>query len=250
MEVVGRGPKAGVSKGGDCPRAPLAPETRGQLGPLARMVAWLARRATGMEPQRIFTTLGRHRRLFRWWVPFAGALLLRTRLPRRDVELLVLRSALNCSSSYEWAQHVPLARAAGLGLEQIRAVADPSSRAAPGPGQALSERQRLLIEAADELHSGKVVGDSTWRHLVTELDEHELIELCMVVGHYEMLAMVLNSLGVQPEPSTLAALDDQSRSIVATLHEETRGRTSRLPSHRQDTDANPVGEPPTVRAPT
>jgi hypothetical protein len=26
-----------------------------------------------------------------------------------------------------------------------------------------------------------------------------LIELCMLIGHYEMLAMTLNSLGVEPE---------------------------------------------------
>jgi len=40
-----------------------------------------------------------------------------------------------------------------------------------------------------------------------QLGDHELIELCMLVGHYEMLAMTLNSLGVEAEPSALAALD-------------------------------------------
>jgi hypothetical protein len=32
------------------------------------------------------------------------------------------------------------------------------------------------------------------------MSETELIELCMLAGHYEMLAMTLNSLGVQPDP--------------------------------------------------
>jgi hypothetical protein len=36
--------------------------------------------------------------------------------------------------------------------------------------------------------------------------ERQLIELCRLVGHYEMLAMTLNSLGVEPEPSALARL--------------------------------------------
>jgi alkylhydroperoxidase family enzyme len=31
------------------------------------------------------------------------------------------------------------------------------------------------------------------------LSETELIELCMLVGHYEMLAMTINSLGIEPE---------------------------------------------------
>jgi alkylhydroperoxidase family enzyme len=31
------------------------------------------------------------------------------------------------------------------------------------------------------------------------LSETELIELCLLVGHYEMLAMTINSLGIEPE---------------------------------------------------
>jgi hypothetical protein len=30
--------------------------------------------------------------------------------------------------------------------------------------------------------------------------------LCLLVGHYEMLAMTLNSLGVEPEPTSLTKL--------------------------------------------
>jgi alkylhydroperoxidase family enzyme len=35
--------------------------------------------------------------------------------------------------------------------------------------------------------------------LAGELDDVELIELCMLVGHYEMLAMTLSSLRVEPD---------------------------------------------------
>ena len=38
-----------------------------------------------------------------------------------------------------------------------------------------------------------------WGELASELDEVLLIELCMLVGHYEMLAMTLNTLEVEPE---------------------------------------------------
>ena len=37
--------------------------------PLATVVAALAGRNTHTEPHRIFTTLARHRRLFRRWLP-------------------------------------------------------------------------------------------------------------------------------------------------------------------------------------
>ena len=39
----------------------------------------------------------------------------------------------------------------------------------------------------------------TWRSLSSHLDDRRLIELCMLVGHYEMLAMTITSLGIQPE---------------------------------------------------
>jgi len=171
----------------------------------------------------VFSSLGRHRRLFRWWLPFAATLLLRGRLPRRDVEVLILRSAVNSSSPYEWAQHVPFARAAGLELGEVAAIADPAA------GAALSERQHLLIEAADQLHSQKVLSDSTWARLAVQFEEDQLIELCMVVGHYEMLAMTLNSIGVQPEPSALAQLDEKSRQTAELLEERSRraGQASR-----------------------
>ncbi|MGB2710706.1 MAG: carboxymuconolactone decarboxylase family protein, partial [Conexibacter sp.] len=60
-------------------------------------------------------------------------------------------------------------------------------------------RRALLLRAADELHADGRIGDELWAGLVQELDERRLIELCMLVGHYEMLAMTLLSLGVEPD---------------------------------------------------
>jgi alkylhydroperoxidase family enzyme len=61
-------------------------------------------------------------------------------------------------------------------------------------------RKALLLRAADELHSpARTISDELWSTLAVELVERELIELCMLIGHYEMLAMTLNSLRVQPE---------------------------------------------------
>jgi hypothetical protein len=64
-----------------------------------------------------------------------------------------------------------------------------------------SGRRSLLLEAADELHADGVLGGDLWSRLSAALDEVELIELCMLVGHYEMLAMTLRSLRVALDPS-------------------------------------------------
>jgi AhpD family alkylhydroperoxidase len=149
--------------------------------------------ATGGRPPRIFTTLGRHRRLFRGWIWFAGALMPRGKLPREETELVILRVAHNTGCEYEWSHHVRIGRKAGLSREEIDRVRDGAAAAG------WSERQAMLLAAADELHRDGEIGDELWDRLAAELDEVRLIELCMLVGHYEMLAMTLNTLRVTPD---------------------------------------------------
>jgi alkylhydroperoxidase family enzyme len=158
------------------------------------LVARAAGVATGGRPPNIFTTLARHRRLFRRWLLFASALMPRGTLPRADTELVILRVAHNSDSEYEWRHHERLGAAAGLAPEEIERVRQ-------GPQAAgWSHRQQLLLRAADELHAERTVSDSLWAELRPLYSDAELIELCMLVGHYEMLAMTLNALRVQPDP--------------------------------------------------
>jgi AhpD family alkylhydroperoxidase len=120
-------------------------------------------------------------------------------LPRADRELVTLRTAWRCGCWYVWVQHAALARRAGLDPQDVAQVAD-------GPSAGWGRLRRLLLEATDELLDRRVIADPTWEALRRELTDRQLIELCFVVGHYEMLAMTLNSLGVEPEASALAQL--------------------------------------------
>jgi alkylhydroperoxidase family enzyme len=141
----------------------------------------------------IFTTLVRHRGLYRRWLPFGGKLLLAGKLDPRERELLILRTACNCAAEYEWGQHVLIGRQAGISDEEIRRI-----REGPGaPGW--SEQDATLLRAADELHDHAEISDETWAALAGRYDAERLIELCMLVGHYHMVAFMLNSLRVQRE---------------------------------------------------
>jgi alkylhydroperoxidase family enzyme len=162
--------------------------------------------ATGGRPPNMFTTLARHRGLFRRWLLFAGALMPGGKLPRVDTELVILRVAHNCASEYEWRHHERLGRGAGLSADDVQRVRQ-------GPdADGWRPRQRLLLRTADELHAERTISDALWAQLRAELLDTELIELCMLIGHYEMLAMTLNALRVQPDappaqaPSRLQAL--------------------------------------------
>jgi AhpD family alkylhydroperoxidase len=173
------------------PRIP--PGDRHQIGPVNAAIVWVLGRATGGRPPNIFTTLARHRGLFRRWLWFAGALMPGGKLPRRDSELVILRVAHNTGCAYEWGHHERLGQRAGLSVEEVERV-----RSGPVV-EDWSDRQRLLLRAADEMHSAGKIGDELWAQLAAELDERLLIELCLLIGHYEMLAMTLNTLRVQPE---------------------------------------------------
>lgn len=177
-------------------RPRIGPGNRRQIGLVNSGIAWVLGRATGGRPPNIFTTLARHRGLFRRWLWFAGALMPGGKLPREDSELIILRVAHNTACAYEWGHHERLGRRAGLSPEQIARVR--AGAAAAG----WSERQTLLLAAADAMHADGEIGDELWARLAGQLDEVRLIELCMLIGHYEMLAMTLNTLRVEPEHSS------------------------------------------------
>jgi AhpD family alkylhydroperoxidase len=176
------------------PEPRVTPGGRREIGLVNAAIAVAARAVTrtGSTP-RIFTTLGRHRRLFRAWLRFASRLMPRGRLPRRDTELVILRVSVNCGCDYEWGHHVVIGHRAGLSDEEI-------ARVAHGPdADGWDDHERALLRAVDELGRNRVIADATWSQLRVRYDETRLIELCLLAGHYEMLAGTLNSLGVKPD---------------------------------------------------
>ena len=140
----------------------------------------------------IFTTLVRHPGLFRRWLPFGGKLLA-GRIPARQRELIILRTGWLCRAEYEWGQHVLIARQVGVTDDEIARVKD-------GPtADGWSAFETSLLLAVDELHQDARIRDNIWQALAAEWDERQLIEFPMLVGHYQMVAFTLNSLGVQRE---------------------------------------------------
>jgi alkylhydroperoxidase family enzyme len=145
-----------------------------------------------LSDANIFSTLVRAPGLFRRWLPFGGKLLA-GKLPARDREILILRTAWNCRAGYEWGHHVVIGLESGLTREEIDRVPARSGTGWPAP-------DALLLLAADELHSEQRISDATWEGLSARYDTQQLIELPMLVGHYHLVAMTLNTLGVELEP--------------------------------------------------
>lgn len=150
-------------------------------------------RSLGTPASNVFATLVRHPGLFRHWLPFAGKLLV-GKLPGRERELLILRTAWRCWSEYEWGQHTLIARQSGLDDAVIERVKEGPT--APG----WDRFDAALLTAVDELHDDSRISDTTWAALAERYDERQLLEVTMLVGQYHMLAFALNSAGVQREP--------------------------------------------------
>lgn len=196
----------------DQPR--IQPLVLAKLGvPLRTLLAaagkWAKKRTGTAVVPDVFLLLLKHPRLFWPWLRFASRLMPYGTLDRRDAELVILRVAWNCRSRYEWGQHVAIGMLAGLTAEDVARV--PDGPDAPG----LNALRSALMQATDELHHDRVISAPTWQRLSEHYGNKQLIELSMLIGHYEMLAGVLNSSGIALEPQTeeqLARAPIHSRS--------------------------------------
>jgi 4-carboxymuconolactone decarboxylase len=152
------------------------------------------------EAPNLFSTIVRHPELYKTWFPFCMQLLVHSVFPPRERELLIIRTASLCGSAYELEHHLALGAQSGLtdrDLDALTGDAEP----------AWAPRDRLLVAAADELHTGHTITEPTWHGLAELLTTEQLVELPMLVGHYALLAGTLRSLGVPldsawPEPET------------------------------------------------
>jgi 4-carboxymuconolactone decarboxylase len=56
-----------------------------------------------------------------------------------------------------------------------------------------------VLAAVDELVEKTRITDDTWAALGERLDKRELMDFVFTVGGYHMLAMALNTFGVEPK---------------------------------------------------
>jgi AhpD family alkylhydroperoxidase len=139
-----------------------------------------------LPPNNVLGLLARHPALARAFLTFNAHLLTTSTLPARTRELAILRIAWRRRCRYEWAQHVQIARRAGITDEEIAGI-----RA----GDAT-----LISRAVDELDDDSCLSDETYRELAAELDDRQLMDLVFTIGTYGLLAMAFNTFGVELEP--------------------------------------------------
>lgn len=142
----------------------------------------------------VLKTLMRNMELLRSWNPFAMHIMGTSSISPRYREMLILRVAWLTQSDYEWGQHVLMSKAAGLNdADHLRIKEGPKARG-------WDELEALLLQATDELLDDAIIEDATWNALSKHLSTQQIMDVVFTVGQYNMLAMALNSIGVQREP--------------------------------------------------
>src|SRR5262249_13264158 len=90
----------------------------------ARATIAPARATSGGKVFNIFSTLAHRPGLLKRWMVFANHVLVKSTLPARERELLILRIGWLCRAEYEFSQHMVIGRAVGLTDEEIDRIVD------------------------------------------------------------------------------------------------------------------------------
>lgn len=178
----------------------LPPPPPSQRGVAFRAISGAGKLFGRDELPRIFPVLNTNRRLFFPWLWFASRLMPFGRLPARLREKLILRTAWHCRSRYEWGQHVEIALSVGVRDQEIIDLARGRDDGDPAHAAAL--------RACDELCRGTLISDSTWRALADHFSPDALVEITILVGHYQMVAGLLVNSGIDLEPGIETVLAD------------------------------------------
>ena len=167
------------------PRIPPLPESDWDAAQRDLMQPFVA----GGRVFNVFGTLIHHPDLLRRWLVFANHVLGKSTIEVRQREVLILRPAKLVDSEYEWGHHVVIAKEAGLNDDEIQAIGT--------SGDGLDQVEQLLCDVADELTRDKVLSADVWAKLNEHFDTRQVMDIVFTVGQYTMLAMALNTFGVQ-----------------------------------------------------
>lgn len=149
-----------------------------------------AERADVRGAGNVLSTMLRHPALTAAYLPFNAYLLTASTLSLRIREIALLRVVHRSNCDYLWSHHLPIAARAGLTDAEINAIRT---------GRCEHKTDQLVIQVVDELVSDSTISQDTWNQLCHTLTDQQCMDLTFTVGGYLLLALAVNSFGVQDE---------------------------------------------------
>ena len=155
-------------------------------------------------------------------MPFVRFLDQESALEPRHRTLLLLRTAWLTHSQYQWSVFASTGREAGLTDAELR-------RIAVGPdGDGWNDFDAAHLRLADELYQNSSVTDRTWTTLGVRYNMIQMMEAVANVNQATLLAMMFNSMGVQPNDWTTDRLPTDVAYRVSAPEREAPLRNPRI----------------------
>lgn len=150
---------------------------------------------SGIEPLKLFRTLGVHDELASRMRPLGAGILGRGRVEPRLREVMIHRTCALTGAEYEWGVHA-IGFGEPLGFSDAQLLS--TVRGSAGDG-VWDEREAAVFRLADELHHTSSVSDELFALLIIHLATDQILELVVTAGWYHTIAFVINTAGVQLE---------------------------------------------------
>ncbi len=171
----------------------LARPASPRLQPIEK-VAERAREAMKNSPAQavnVVATMAHNRTVSKAIGAFAQTMLFESDLPRRQIEIAVLRMGWNCQAVYEFGQHTLFGRDAGLSDTEIYLTTRPIAQGDWSPTDA------VILQLVDDLYGDDCVSDGTWESALEHFEVPEVLHLIATAGCYRVVSGFLNSAGVE-----------------------------------------------------
>lgn len=127
----------------------------------------------------------------------------KSKLNPRLKELAIMAVGYITRAPYEWSHHVILGKDFGVSDEDMRQLVN----LLEGRPHKLDEQVVLAVRGAREMTENIAMSEETFNALHKFLDNEEMVDLIVTIGHYNSMVRVLATLQVDIEPDYMPGLE-------------------------------------------
>ena len=146
----------------------------------------------------VLATFAHHPRLGDLFSQFNVHLLSTSTLPVKQRQIAIMRTAWVTNTIYMWSSHLNTSRLCGLEPDMY----GPIQRGADDPY--FTEFECSVIRATEELVRDHAVSEGSWKALMSEWTNQQMLDFLFTVGAYVLIAGVMRSTGIQRDQDLLA----------------------------------------------
>ncbi len=150
--------------------------------------------ARGGRILNLFKVMANSPEVGRAFLKLGNTILMKSSLDPRLREIAILRVGALAQATYEWTQHVPIARRVGVTQPQIDALADWRSSL-----DRFNDQERAVLAYTDAVAEQIRVPGEIFGAVRAFLNDPQIVELTTTIGYYGMVSRILEALQIELE---------------------------------------------------